>query len=266
MGFGGVTRLRGGAGQPYIPFHIVDQTNAAVGFFNNIRTPAALLSGAALGQVFAMQNLDETTFGVSYWKRLRTAYTTLMVISFTTEILTVLMSTGASNRALAGGFNPMAESCIAMISREFEFDLVAVQFNFMTGMVAFVAAQAIRFYKELQLKKHTKHISRAAAWLLAFAVLEMIAFFNHRLIVFEGYPQLTARYLVLMWHRIDTIVEVVNRPAAVFALGCVLVACYHICLSLLDANQDGQLDENDFQDWQVYVMRKMGVKMKAETL
>lgn len=47
------------AGNNYVPFHFTDQTSSAVSFFNNMRTPAALLAGAALSNAFALQNLSE---------------------------------------------------------------------------------------------------------------------------------------------------------------------------------------------------------------
>jgi len=246
----GLMRLRGGVhgtNGVYIPYHFTDQTANAAGFFNNIRVPAALLSGAALGQAFAMQKIDDDKFDTPSWKRLRTLYTTLMVISVASELLTVLMSTSASTHILAGNFDPMAESCIAMLKREFEWNLVAVQFNFITGMVAFVVAQAIRFYKELSTQLHTFYVARAACWLLGYASLEMLTFFNKHLIFEAGYPQLTWRYLTMMAERVDTPSEMLSHPVAVLAPLLLIAAVVDASHALLDADQDGKIDINDFK-------------------
>lgn len=228
----GVT-LSTSTGANYIPFHFTDQTGNAVAFFNNMRTPAALLAGAALSNAFALQNLKEEQFNTRSWKRLRTAYVVLMTFTFAMELLSILLATSASNRALGGGFNPMAESCVAMILREFPEAAIEVQFNFITGMVSFVVAQSIRFYRELSARPFTSHISRASAWILGYVSLQMIAFFNKQLIFADGYPQLAAKYFkFLVSSAVEGCVEL--RPAPVLAFGCMCMALFYVSLALLD--------------------------------
>ena len=56
----------------------------------------------------------------------------------------------------------MAESVVAMLVREFEYEYVTVRCQFVTGMLCFISAQALRVYKELSeqifLARATVHI------------------------------------------------------------------------------------------------------------
>lgn len=239
--------LTGSTGGNYVPFHFTDQTNAAVAFFNNMRTPAALIAGAALSNAFALQALKEDQYNTKMWKRLRTLYVVLMTTTFALELLSILLATSASNRALGGGFNPMAESCIAMISREFPDKLVAVQFNFFTGMLSFIVAQSIRFYRELSSRPFTHHISRAAAWILGFVSFQMLAFFNSQLTHFEGgYAALARTYISdLCKTAFAGIIEL--KPAPMLAFGCLCAAIFYVMLALLDADQDGKFTLSDLK-------------------
>ena len=183
-------------------------------------------------------------FNTRSWKRLRTTYVVLMTTTFATEILSILLATSASNRALGGGFNPMAESCIAMIAREFPEQIVALQFNFFTGMISFVVAQSIRFYRELSARPFTCHVSRAAAWTLAYVSLQMIAFFNDQLLYTSGYPELTATYVGNLLRGAASGFMAL-KPAPVLAFGCLGIAFFYVLLALLDADQDGELSTQD---------------------
>jgi len=140
----------------------------------------------------------------------------------------------------------MAESCVAMILREFPESVIEVQFNFITGMISFVVAQAIRFYRELSARPFTGHVSRAAAWILGYVALQMIAFFNAQLIFADGYPQLAGKYFkFLVSGAVNGLVEL--RPAPVLALGCLAMGLYYVALALLDADQDGQFTVADIK-------------------
>jgi len=191
--------------------------------------------------------VQDEQFNTKHWKRLRAIYVTLMTITCSTELLTILMATSASTRVLGGGFDPMAESCMAMITREFPSQHVGVQFNFITGMIAFVIAQSIRFYKELSVKPFTTYISRATAWILAATSFQMIAFFNADLITVSGYPELFRQHvghlLAAAWKGLFNL-----QPASVLAVACVAIACFYVVLSVLDADQDGSITSNDFAE------------------
>ena len=125
---------------------LANHASAGASFFTNMRTPAALLAAGALKDAFVMQGDAK---GDHRWRLLVSAYAFLMVVSFGMEMSTVFKCTVSSTRLLGGGYDPMAESVVAMLTREFEWEYVSVRMQFVTGVLAFLFAQSLRVYKEL---------------------------------------------------------------------------------------------------------------------
>ena len=136
-------------------------------------------------------------------------------------------------------------------------------------MISFVVAQSIRFYRELSVRPFTQHISKAAAWILGYVSLQMIAFFNSQLIFAEGYPQLFVKYAkFLLTHALDGFLHF--QPAPILAMLCLGMSLpmapphppipltlhyddvagmsvYWVMMALLDANQDGTFTAEDLK-------------------
>jgi hypothetical protein len=69
-----------------------NQASAAVGFFFNVRTPAALIAAASLGNAFALTKATQKPgFDTPKWERLCSLYGLLMVTAFGLEVMTVFM-------------------------------------------------------------------------------------------------------------------------------------------------------------------------------
>ena len=159
-----------------------DWSKDGIAFFNNIRTPAALLAASALKDAFVLQGKELPPSTLARTKRLwvfvREAYLMLMVVSFGLNLWTVFLSTAGAFHLQAGAFDPLASSMVALLGREFEYEWVAVRCQFILGMLMLVAAQAIRVRYALW---SVPNLANAAATFLLFTGAEMLAFFNNKL-------------------------------------------------------------------------------------
>ena len=137
--------LAGAAAAELAP-ELKDWSKDGIAFFNNIRTPAALLAASALKDAFVLQGKELPPSTLARTKRLwvfvREAYLMLMVVSFGLNLWTVFLSTAGAFHLQAGAFDPLASSMVALLGREFEYEWVAVRCQFILGMLMLVAAQA----------------------------------------------------------------------------------------------------------------------------
>ena len=226
-----------------------NQSGAAASFFFNLLTPAALISAGALNDAFifitaqkaaqqdkamTFQQFDEERLATAKWQRLTNAYCLLMVIAFGCELMTVFMGTIAGCRMLGSHYNPMADSVVSMLVREFEFEYVAVRVQFVSGILAYLVAQALRVYKELHKKEF---LARGAAFFLIYCAVECLCFFNGHLYLYGGYPQLLARYLSLAGAGLLA----KGGLLPLFGIMLLTAACVFMILSMIDADGDGNL-------------------------
>ena len=71
---------------------------------------------------------------------------------------------------LGGSYNPMATNVVEMLVREFEWDYVAVRTQFVTGILAFILAQALRVYKTLHQREF---LARSVMLFLLFCACQV---------------------------------------------------------------------------------------------
>ena len=133
---------------------------------------------------------DKGDYDKRGWKMLIRSYAMLMIVAFGFELSTVFKCTASGTRLLAGGFDPMGETVIGVLVREFEWEYVSVRCQFVTGMFCYVVAQALRVYKEMA---QQIYLARATMFFLLFATMEMLSFFNSHLVFYGGYLQLLKR-------------------------------------------------------------------------
>ena len=101
---------------------LVNCVGGANGFFGNVRVPAALLAGAALGQLWSAPDSKRGPW-------VKPAFTLAVAMTVLCEFLVILISTAASTHLMTGAFNPMATSTMAFMMREMELHFVACRFN-----------------------------------------------------------------------------------------------------------------------------------------
>ena len=150
-------------------YHLTNCAAGAAGFFGNVRIPAALLTGAAIGQLWT--HLDDKVslvpnpallvlcdncgpcssshgplirVSVQRGKRVPIIFNILVALSVACEISVVFFSTAISTKMMGSAFDPMATSALALLIREFELPFVACRVHFFVGLLSFVAALALR--------------------------------------------------------------------------------------------------------------------------
>lgn len=227
---------------------LANHAAAGAAFFNNMRTPAALLAAGALKDAFVLQGRDQGKYDKRGWKMLIRAYAILMVFSFGLELSCVFKCTGSGTRLLGGGFDPMGESVIAMLVREFEWEYVSVRAQFVTGMLCFIMAQALRVFKELA--EHV-YLARATMAFLLFATAEMLSFFNSHLVFYGGYTQLIKRYFHLAFHTAFPWVATKGAPIRIGPILAVLAlatSMFYCACAVIDVDGDNSITRADFEE------------------
>ena len=163
-----------------------------VNFFNSLRTPAALVAAAAIKDAFAMSKPDDIK-NSRPWMILRTTYILLQLLAFSTEISCVFIASHAIVQLqMSAGISEIgkAASLVALMkSPQFEFEYVSVRAAFMTGLLAFTSAQALRARMAL---RRSKELSWAAMWFLLSAVAGLLAYNNSQSITYGGYTGLAS--------------------------------------------------------------------------
>ena len=105
------------------------------------------------------------------WMILRTTYILLQLLAFSTEISCVFIASHAIVQLqMSAGISEIgnAVSLVALMrSPQFEYEYVSVRAAFMTGLLAFTTAQALRARMAL---RRSKELSWAAMWFLLAAV------------------------------------------------------------------------------------------------
>lgn len=102
----------------------------------NIRTPAALLGGAALGTMFLPVQPGRNP-------RLHLIYTALSTSAFSLQLVCVLCSTLTYTSAASRG-TAMATSAVAYLSENMQFEFYVIRASFIYGLFSFLGALMVR--------------------------------------------------------------------------------------------------------------------------
>ena len=159
-------------------------TQSAVGYFNNLRVPAAVFMSIIMKEMFALQSSPSPSMrkwdadhGVDHsrrWRILRYSYLLLMVLAFSLETFTIFVATQVltqlataqrmvplvpletsnvsglieSERGSGGFFGlgkkDIPQSMVDFLIANFEFEYATCRFHFVTGILCFTVATALR--------------------------------------------------------------------------------------------------------------------------
>lgn len=217
-----------------------------VSFFNSMRTPAALVAAAAIKDAFAL-SAPEDIKKSRPWMLLRTTYILLQLLAFSTEIGCVFIASHAIVQLqMSAGISEVgqAASLIALMKTEFEYEYVSVRASFMTGLLAFTTAQALRARMAL---RRSKELSWAAMWFLLASVAGLLAYNNSQSITYGGYIGLASKWMsmngALFSSRLALSQPTPIVAAAMMALGCIAAskALYKTLSKLADDDDDGMV-------------------------
>lgn len=179
-----ILALRGGSSSISNQVETLDSiyTQSAVGYFNNLRVPAAVFMSIIMKEMFALQSSPSPSMrkwdvehGVDHsrrWRILRYSYLLLMVLAFSLETFTIFVATqvltqlATAQRMVplvpvetnvssliesekSGGFfgigkKEIPQSMVDFLIANFEFEYATCRFHFVTGILSFTVATALR--------------------------------------------------------------------------------------------------------------------------
>eukprot|EP00965_Chrysotila_dentata_P094123 3111263-Pleurochrysis_carterae.AAC.1 len=234
------------AAAPALP--LLDCGAAAVNFFNNHRVPAALVAAATIKDAFVLQGGPEDVRKSRGWTLLRYAYLLLMVFSFSSEVTCIFVSTYAINMLQAAALDTQAVSVVAFLTRSLEFEYVSVRQSFVTGVLGFIIAQALRV--RLTLRRYPD-LSKCAMLQLLYTASCLLTYNNGRFITYGGYTGLVRRSIFLHMQMLLSRCDVFHPLALlsivmfVMAIGFGFKMVGTLLLSHIDVDGDRKISINE---------------------
>ena len=198
---------------------------AASAVFNNLRTPAALVAGAAFGGAFGLQLNSADAFALALAKR---AYVVIAVMALASELLVVVTATCALDAMNRADSLVPAETLSCWFEQNgLELENLVCTVHFFFGLLGLTAMVGLRAWVTISCAR----IAKGTLGLIASVVLIMISMLNRDLDLFK----LSRRYGAALYSRIATkrpiglVVGIVLGVISVAHLGETfrLLAAYH---------------------------------------
>lgn len=198
---------------------------AASAVFNNLRTPAALVAGAAFGGAFGLQLNSADAFALALAKR---AYVVIAVMALASELLVVVTATCALDAMNRADWLVPAETLSCWFERNgLELENLVCTVHFFFGLLGLTAMVGLRAWITISCAR----IAKGTLGLIASVVLIMISMLNRDLDLFK----LSRRYGAALYSRIATkrpiglVVGIVLGVISIAHLGETfrLLAAYH---------------------------------------
>mmetsp|Transcript_19205 Transcript_19205/g.38751 ORF Transcript_19205/g.38751 Transcript_19205/m.38751 type:complete len:227 (-) Transcript_19205:1257-1937(-) len=192
--------------------------------------PAAVLASMCIKDVYVLQatppaamkqwDADNKMARSRTWRTLRYAYLLLMVLSFSLEISTIFISTQVSTRLATFTFvdSDASISLVDFLVREFEFEYSAVRTHFLSGLLSYTVAQALRV--RYALRKY-RMLSISGMCCLLTAASGMLMYTNANTITYGGFPSLLRRNMALTLRFLLT--NVSRGPMGVITIVCLML-------------------------------------------
>jgi len=230
---------------------------SAIGYFNNLRVPAAVLMSIVMKEMYQLQSSPSSSMRKwdrehrvdksKRWRTLRYTYLLLMILSFCLEVHTIFVATQVltqlataqsvvpheidlGDKDLVGGLFSMRatkdahQSMIEFLIKNFEFEYATVRLHFVTGLLSFTVAQALRV--RYALRKY-KELSLSGMCCLLCVATGMLTYTNANTITYGGYLGLLRRQIWLSFKFITTRIRA-GPLSAVTAMLAVLSLTYAI--------------------------------------
>lgn len=199
---------------------------AASAVFNNLRTPAALVAGAAFGGAFGLQLNSADAFALALAKR---AYVVIAVMALASELLVVVTATCALDAMNRADSLVPAETLSCWFERNgMELENLVCTVHFFFGLLGLTAMVGLRAWITISCAR----IAKGTLGLIASVVLVMISMCNRDLDLFK----LSRRYGAALYNRIKSnerpyglVVGIVLGVISIAHLGETfrLLAAYH---------------------------------------
>lgn len=227
---------------------------SAIGYFSNLRVPAAVLMSIVMKEMYQLQSSPSSSMRKwdrehrvdksKRWRTLRYTYLLLMVLSFCLEVHTIFVATQVltqlataqsvvpheidlGDKDMVGGLlatEDVHQSMIEFLISNFEFEYATVRLHFVTGLLSFTVAQALRV--RYALRKY-KELSLSGMCCLLCVATGMMTYTNANTITYGGYLGLLRRQLWLSLKFLTTRIRA-GPLSAVTAMLAVLSLTYAI--------------------------------------
>jgi hypothetical protein len=235
-----------------------------IAFFTQLRTPAALLAAAAMKDAWALAGTMPDDIRTSRsWTFLRDAHLYLQLLTFNSAMTTIFIATHAIVSLQMGmGVSERchASSLVVMMKTNFAFEYVTVRASFMTGLLAFTVAQALRARFVL---RQAKELSWAAMYFMLCTVSLLFAYNNSKSITYGGYLGLVREWARLTREMLLSRATLHHPMPLVFgcsfALGvlCTLRVLFRTLFEQLDSDQDGKISFKEASDFVAELPRRL---------
>ena len=254
---------------------------SAIGYFNNLRVPAAVLMSIVMKEMYQLQSSPSSSMRKwdrehrvdksKRWRTLRYTYLLLMVLSFCLEVHTIFVATQVltqlataqsvipheidlGDKDLVGGLFSMRatkdvhQSMIDFLISNFEFEYATVRLHFVTGLLSFTVAQALRV--RYALRKY-KELSLSGMCCLLCVASGMLSYTNANTITYGGYLGLLRRQLWLSFKFLRTRIHAGPLSAVTALLGvlCLTYAIKGMFSPEFEYFEDDVLEEAKHTRW-----------------
>mmetsp|Transcript_6606 Transcript_6606/g.18458 ORF Transcript_6606/g.18458 Transcript_6606/m.18458 type:complete len:214 (-) Transcript_6606:845-1486(-) len=157
------------------------------------------------------------------WRTLRYAYLLLMVLAFSLEISTIFVSTQVSTQLATSTWSPSTRllgnlSLVDFLVRDFELEYTIVRGHFLTGLLSFTIAQALRV--RYALRKY-RSLGISGMCCLLTAASGMVCYQNYHTVSYGGFLQLMMRNADLSLRFLCENLH--KRPMSVITLVCLFM-------------------------------------------
>lgn len=209
-----------------------DHSGAAIGLFNNMRTPAALIAGSLvpLGILGAPTVQKDDSKTIKFMKKTNVV---LGVTSLLSEVIAVTYSSIAINK-LAEVESPLTKGCAELIAQHYELAWIGTNIHFLLGLMGFglIVGSKAYFSNGVALGRVT------IGWAVS-AFFQALAIVNRGIAMGHGSSaEVTARFASNFFTLILRYLALVVKSAksGIFAVAAILVglfALYETCKVLL---------------------------------
>ncbi|CAB9511295.1 expressed unknown protein [Seminavis robusta] len=156
--------------------------SAALGFFNGIRTPSALLVGTSLTAFFTLVKETKKPQPNRMRARLIALYHVLALVSLLLSLNVVITATAAGAVLLLDDFNAEAVTPYVFMKNHMFYELLTTRWSFYVSLLSFLGAVTTRALIEFDLLER-KRRKQAAVFLFSMGALvsHLISFINSTL-------------------------------------------------------------------------------------
>ena len=136
-----------------------DYSSAASSYFGDARTPASIVMGYSIASIFALPGFSTKEHRQSIELFLVRTYRILSWLAFILSLhVFIIASIANTNVLLIKSYNPLAESAMEMMNREFQYEFLIVLWSMTVSILLTVVVVTIRVLLQFDLLKREERL------------------------------------------------------------------------------------------------------------